>query len=41
MPTSAKTVACYTCLKGAAVLAEVRTIFGLPSRRNLEYSVII
>jgi hypothetical protein len=31
MTTSAKTDACYTSLKGATVLAEVRTISGLPT----------
>jgi hypothetical protein len=36
MPTSAKTGACYTGLNGATVLAAVRTISGLPTRRSLE-----
>jgi hypothetical protein len=35
MPTSAKTGVCYTSLIGATVLAAVRTISGLPSRRDL------
>jgi len=41
MTTSAKTGACYTGLIGATVLAEVRTISGLPSRRDLEDVVLI
>jgi hypothetical protein len=41
MPTSAKTGACYTSLDGATVLAEVHTISGFPSRRNLEYFVTL
>jgi hypothetical protein len=41
MPTSAKTGACYTGLIGATVLSEVRTISGLPTRRYLEYSVLL
>jgi len=35
MTTSAKTGACYTRLKGATVLAAVRTISGLPSHHHL------
>jgi hypothetical protein len=35
MITSAKTGARYTCLNGATVLAEVRAISGLPTRRHL------
>jgi hypothetical protein len=35
MTTSAKTGARYTGLNGATVLAEVRTISGLPTRRHL------
>jgi hypothetical protein len=35
MPTSAKTGACYTGQIGATVLAAVRTISGLPTRRDL------
>jgi len=34
MITSAKTGARYTCLNGATVLAEVRAISGLPTRRH-------
>jgi len=41
MTTSAKTGACYTSLIGATVLSEVRTISGLPSRRDLEDAVLI
>jgi hypothetical protein len=35
MTTSTKTGACYTGLDGATVLAEVRTISGLPSHHHL------
>jgi hypothetical protein len=41
MLTSAKTDACYTSHKGATVLAEVHTISGLPSRRDLEYYITL
>jgi hypothetical protein len=41
MTTSAKTGACYTCLVGATVLSEVRTISGLPARLYLENSILI
>jgi hypothetical protein len=37
MTTSAKTGACYTSLIGATVLAEVRTISGLPTRCHLQW----
>ena len=41
MKTSDKTGACYTGLNGATYLSEVRTISGLPSRRDLEDAVLI
>jgi hypothetical protein len=40
MTTSAKTGACYTCLVGATVLAELRTISGLPAHLYLENSLL-
>jgi hypothetical protein len=40
MTTSAKTGACYTCLVGATVLSEVRTISGLPAHLYLENSLL-
>ncbi len=39
MPTSDKMCACYTSLNGSTILPAVRTISGLPSRRNLVCSV--